>query len=81
MKGGRSMCRWVLSSWCTSHTHTHTHTQFQPPVVSRALCGYVGLKNAGATCYMNSVLQQLYMTHPIREVILSAELDAEDENK
>jgi len=53
--------------------------EFQPPVVSRALSGYVGLKNAGATCYMNSVLQQLYMTHPVREVILSAELDSEDE--
>ena len=42
--------------------------QFQPPVVGRAPCGYVGLKNAGATCYMNSVLQQLYMTKPARDV-------------
>ena len=46
------------------------HTQFQPPVVGRSPCGYVGLKNAGATCYMNSVLQQLYMTKSARDVSL-----------
>ena len=42
--------------------------QFQPPVAPRAHCGFVGLKNAGATCYMNSVLQQLYMQPALREV-------------
>lgn len=34
--------------------------------------GFVGLKNAGATCYMNSVLQQLFAILPIRNAILSA---------
>lgn len=35
--------------------------------------GFVGLKNAGATCYMNSVIQQLYMIPPIRNGILAIE--------
>lgn len=39
---------------------------------ARTARGFVGLKNAGATCYMNSVLQQLYMVLPIRLGILSA---------
>ena len=32
---------------------------YVPNVGSRPSGGYVGLKNAGATCYMNSVLQQV----------------------
>jgi len=33
----------------------------------------VGLKNAVATCYMNAVLQQLYMIPPIRTGVLSVD--------
>ncbi|XP_057299797.1 ubiquitin carboxyl-terminal hydrolase 24-like isoform X2 [Hydractinia symbiolongicarpus] len=43
---------------------------FQPPVSSRPMNGFVGLKNAGATCYMNSILQQLYMQPGLRESLL-----------
>jgi ubiquitin carboxyl-terminal hydrolase 9/24 len=32
--------------------------EYLPPVGPRPSNGFVGLKNAGATCYMNSVLQQ-----------------------
>ena len=42
-----------------------------PPVDSRSSAGFVGLKNGGATCYMNSLLQQLYMIPGIPESILS----------
>ena len=33
--------------------------------------GFVGLKNGGATCYMNAVLQQLYMIPELRAQLLS----------
>ena len=38
----------------------------------------MGLKNAGATCYMNSLLQQLFMIEPIRAGILAVEGAADD---
>ncbi|CAH1242989.1 USP24 [Branchiostoma lanceolatum] len=44
-----------------------------PLVDGRASCGHVGLKNGGATCYMNSVLQQLFMTPGIPEQLLGVE--------
>uniref|UniRef100_T1IKX5 ubiquitinyl hydrolase 1 n=1 Tax=Strigamia maritima TaxID=126957 RepID=T1IKX5_STRMM len=50
--------------------------EYEPAVISRASCGYVGLKNAGATCYMNSVIQQLFLVPGVREAILSVD----DEN-
>lgn len=52
---------------------------FLPPVGARPIKGFCGLKNAGATCYMNSVLQQLYMVPTIRVGILKAEGAATNE--
>lgn len=54
---------------------------YLPPVGLRPLKGFVGLKNAGATCYMNSVLQQLYMVESIRIGLLAAEGAATDLNE
>ena len=36
-------------------------------------CGYVGLKNLGCICYMNSILQQMYMVPPFRNAIISSD--------
>ncbi|KAG1670256.1 putative ubiquitin carboxyl-terminal hydrolase FAF-X [Nymphon striatum] len=55
-----------------------TEWEYLPPVGPRPSKGFVGLKNAGATCYMNSVLQQLYMIESIRTGILSTEGAAVD---
>ena len=35
---------------------------------SKKETGYVGLKNQGATCYLNSLLQSLYFTNAFRKV-------------
>lgn len=59
----------VLPSGC----ETLTEWEYLPPVGPRPNKGFVGLKNAGATCYMNSVIQQLYMIPPIRNGILAIE--------
>lgn len=52
--------------------------EFRPLAIAGSPCGYVGLKNAGATCYMNTVLQQLYMQPGIRGAIMGVEREEED---
>ena len=44
---------------------------YEPAVERRG--AFVGLKNAGATCYMNSVLQQLFCTPSISDQILTVD--------
>jgi hypothetical protein len=39
---------------------------------ARPAHGYVGLKNAGATCYMNAVFQQMFAVPQLRDAILAA---------
>lgn len=38
---------------------------------SKKETGYVGLKNQGATCYLNSLLQSLYFTNAFRKVLFA----------
>lgn len=35
--------------------------------------GYVGLKNLGCTCYMNSLFQQMFMIPNFRQAILECD--------
>lgn len=38
---------------------------------SKKHAGHIGLKNQGATCYMNSILQTLFFTNKLRKVGLN----------
>lgn len=44
----------------------------------RAPCGYVGLRNLSNTCYLNSLLTQLFMNTPFRNFMLSSRIDDVD---
>jgi ubiquitin C-terminal hydrolase len=50
---------------------------YEPTSQHRA--ALVGLKNQSSTCYMNSLLQQLFMIPPFRSGILSAQIAETDE--
>lgn len=54
---------------------------YQPTGFDKALCGYVGLRNLGATCYMNSLMQQFFMIPQFRANILQIRDAKEDENE
>jgi ubiquitin carboxyl-terminal hydrolase 7 len=41
---------------------------------SKKETGMVGMKNQGATCYLNSLLQSLFFTDAFRQVCLSRSL-------
>ncbi|XP_049877741.1 ubiquitin carboxyl-terminal hydrolase puf [Pectinophora gossypiella] len=46
---------------------------YWPAEESRSECGYVGLTNLGATCYMASCMQHLYMMPGARAAVLCAD--------
>lgn len=56
---------------CTSGVNSVSPSfSFSADTGRRAEVGFVGLKNLGATCYMNAVMQNLFMQPCIREVVL-----------
>lgn len=47
---------------------------------SRKETGYVGIRNQGATCYMNSLIQSLYFTNVFRKAVYKIPTEKEDPN-
>ncbi|KAJ6785782.1 hypothetical protein PWT90_03040 [Aphanocladium album] len=45
---------------------------------SKKETGYVGLKNQGATCYLNSLLQSLYFTNAFRKAVYEIPTENDD---
>lgn len=52
----------------------HSFTNYD----SKKETGYVGLKNQGATCYLNSLLQSLYFTNAFRKAVYGIPTETED---
>jgi ubiquitin C-terminal hydrolase len=52
---------------------TRSNWQYLPSAMEKDACGYVGLKNLGATCYMNSFTQNLYMHPGFRKAIFESD--------
>lgn len=48
---------------------------------SKKHTGYVGLKNQGATCYMNSLLQTLFFTNQLRKAVYQMPTESDDSVK
>ena len=59
-----------------SFTFLDSHAAYSwdnwPREEERARCGYVGLTNLGATCYMATCMQHLYMIPEARKSVLEA---------
>ncbi len=42
-----------------------------PKILEKSVSGYVGMKNLGSTCYVNSLMQQFFMIPAFRNQLLS----------
>jgi ubiquitin C-terminal hydrolase len=63
------------------YIHHSTHKvagSFDIDIRPRSVSGFVGLRNFSSTCYMNSLMQQLFMMEPIRDGILNSTLTSEE---
>lgn len=56
-------------------THSVYPWDYWPTEDVRSVSGYVGLQNLGATCYMATCMQHLYMIPQARQSVLNAKVN------
>lgn len=64
----------------TAISHNTYTWDYWPHDDCRSDCGYVGLINLGATCYMASCVQHLFMFPKVRRVILASKITKSTKN-
>jgi uncharacterized UBP type Zn finger protein len=66
----------MLVSFSCHFTDSHQPYSWDtwPHDEERAKCGYVGLTNLGATCYMATCMQHLYMIPEARKSVIEAQV-------
>ena len=64
----------LLDKLYINHSTHKVAGSFDTDTKPRSAPGFVGLRNFGSTCYMNSLLQQLFMMEHIRNGLLKATL-------
>ena len=58
-----------------SAAHAPYKWDYWPHEDVRAECRFVGLTNLGATCYLASTIQQLYMIPEARQAVFTAKVE------
>uniref|UniRef100_A0A3B5M3R9 Ubiquitin carboxyl-terminal hydrolase 34 n=1 Tax=Xiphophorus couchianus TaxID=32473 RepID=A0A3B5M3R9_9TELE len=76
----RLLHNWVMSQHMQS-SHAPYKWDYWPHDDVRAECRFVGLTNLGATCYMASTIQQLYMIPEARQAVFTAKYSEEIKHK
>jgi ubiquitin C-terminal hydrolase len=69
------------------HETTHSNGrdpdewEFRSTIAEKGDAGYVGIRNLGCICYLNALLQQMFMIPRLRQNLLSIEDKSEDKNE
>jgi ubiquitin carboxyl-terminal hydrolase 34 len=83
------LCRDCKENWSTAVIYLSAHHLQQEPITSwrpvevteTRRSRFVGLRNLGATCYMNATVQQLFMMPELRNALLTAEVPVDQRNE
>lgn len=64
----------ILCCFAVLASHAPYKWDYWPHDDVRAECRFVGLTNLGATCYLASTIQQLYMIPEARQAVFTAKV-------